>query len=131
MTARPLKDYFNCARNPLSGVLYNGKEVGFFAVVDHIDDGYAFARDIPAPQFRGLDVFEKKPLPEFVVFVYPEHTLVPKQIQQFVHRLIEDYPNVKRIIIITTSAVILTDAITCERLVRPSPEQVQHEGQGA
>jgi hypothetical protein len=125
MPARPLKDYFNCAQNPLSEAMYNGKEVGFFAVIDHIDDGYAFARDIPAPQFRGLDVFERKPLPGFVVFVYPEHTLVPRQEQMFVHQLIEQYPGVKRIIIITTSAVILTDALTCERLVRSSPEQGQ------
>ena len=128
MPARPLKDYFNCGHDPLSEAMYNGKEVGFFAVVDHIEDGYAFARDIPAPQFKGLDVFEGKPLPEFVIFVYPEHSLVPKQEQQFVNRLIEGYPDVKRIIIITTSAVILTDAISCERLVRPTADKERQPG---
>jgi hypothetical protein len=118
MPARSLKDYFNCDQDPLSEAMYDGKQVGFFAVVDHIDDGFAFARDIPASQHRGLDVFERKPLPEFVVFVYPEHSLTPRQQQTFVKQLIEGYPDVKRIIIITTSAVILTDAFACERLVR-------------
>ena len=100
-----LSDYFNCDKDPLSLVMYDGKHVGFFAVVDHIDDGVTFAADIPAQQCRGLDVFEGKPLPEFVVFLYPEHSLVPKQEQRFVHQLIERYPDVKRIIIITTASV--------------------------
>ena len=121
MPARVLSDYFNCDKDPLSLAMYDGKHVGFFAVVDHIDDGITFAADIPARQCRGLDVFEGKPLPEFVVFLYPEHSLVPKQEQRFVHQLIEQYPDVKRIIIITTSSIILTDAVAYERLLRQPP----------
>jgi hypothetical protein len=127
---RALKDYFNCDRNPLSLVMYDGKHVGFFAVVDHIDDGFAFARSIPAQQFRGLDVFEGKPLPEIVVFVYPENTLVPKQEQAFVKLLIERYPATTHIIVITTSALILTDAVECEQILRLPPESEEPSGAG-
>lgn len=116
--SRALEDYYNCDRNPLSSVLYRGKHVGFFAVVDHIDDGFIFARGIPAQQIRGLAVFEGKPLPARVVFVYPEHTLVPRQEQRFVNQLIEYHPEVTHTIIITTSALILTDAIESERILR-------------
>lgn len=123
MHARRLSEYYNCDRVAESSLLYEGKHLGFYAVADHIDDGYAFARDIPLPQARGLDVFEGKSLPERVVFVYPEHTLVPRQQQQFVHQLITHYPIVHSVIIITTSAVILTDALTCEVLHRPPPSQ--------
>lgn len=123
MPARALKDFYNCDRNPLSQVMYGDRHVGFFAVVDHIDDGTAFADDIPAPQFSGLDVIEGKPLPARVVFVYPEHTLVPKQEHIFVKQLVERYPGVTHIIIITTSALILTDAVECEQILRLPPAQ--------
>lgn len=116
MGVRNLKEYFNCDSDPLSVGIYQGKHVGFFAVVDHINDGYAFAETLPLQRARGLDVFEGKPLPASVLFVYPEHTLVPRQQQQFVHRLITRYPEVGQIIILTTSAVILSDAVTCEIL---------------
>jgi hypothetical protein len=35
--------------------------------------------DIPLPQFSALHVIEGNPLPELVVFVYPEHALVPRR----------------------------------------------------
>lgn len=107
--------------------MYHDKHLGFFAVADHIDDGYVLAKVFSAHQARGLDVFEHKPLPEFVLFVYPEHTLVPRQQQRFVHELITHYPTVQRVIIITTSAVIISDAVTCE--VVKSRENERNEEQ--
>lgn len=118
MEARNLAEYLNC-HNAEGLMVYGGKHVGFYAVADHIDDGYTFARQLPLPQARGLDVFEGKPLPRRVMFVYPEHTLVPRQQQQFVHQLVTAYPNVHEVIIITTSAVILSDAVTCSVLHGP------------
>lgn len=116
MDAEKLSQYFNCDRSELGRTAYNGKHMGFYAVADHIDHGYEFAKTLPIEQARGLDVFEGKPLPQRVMFVYPEHTLVPRQQQQFVHRLVANYPDVREVIIITTSPVIISDAVTCDVL---------------
>lgn len=116
MEPKQLEKYFNCDRVPGGFQAYQGKHMGFYAVADHVNDGYAFAKELPIEQACGLDVFEGKPLPKRVMFVYPEHTLVPRQQQQFVHQLIEQYPDVHSVIIITTSAVIISDAVTCEVL---------------
>jgi hypothetical protein len=119
MEPKRLSEYFNCAHVQGGLQAYAGKHMGFYAVADHIDDGYAFAKELPIEQVCGLDVFEGKPLPRRVMFVYPEHTLVPRQQQQFVKQLVSAYPNVREVIIITTSAVILSDAVTCEILHSP------------
>jgi hypothetical protein len=114
MEPKNLDKYFNCGQTPSGIQAYNGKHLGFFAVADHIDDGYEFAKELPIEQARGLDVFERKPLPQRVMFVYPEHTLVPWQQQQFIRQLIVTYPDVREVIVITTSSVIISDAVTCE-----------------
>ena len=121
--ARNLNDYFNCDFDPLSRMMYDGKHVGFFAVVDSIEDGRDFASAIPGQQVEGRAVFRNIPLPKFCVFLYPEHTLVPKQQQQFIKELVEDHPEIEQCIIITTSAIILTDAVTVESLHSGSGEQ--------
>ena len=118
--ARNLKDYFNCDPDPLSPIMYGGKHMGFFAVVDDIQDGRDFAAAIPGEQRAGIAVFTQDPLPKFTVFLYPEHTLVPKQQQQFIKYLVDRHPEIEQCIVITTSAVILTDAVTLETLNRRS-----------
>ena len=54
---KKLKDYFNCDRDPLSAAMYDGKHMGFFAVVDDIQDGRDFAAAIPGEQRPGMAVF--------------------------------------------------------------------------
>src|SRR6266568_2269715 len=73
---------------------------------------------ITAPQCKGSDVFTREALPEFVVFTYPEHSLVVTQQQQFVDRLVKGFPMTKRVVIITTSALIMTDALNSRILRR-------------
>lgn len=119
MQPKHLSEYFNCAREPGGLQAYAGKQLGFYAVVDHINDGYEFAKELPIEQARGIDVFEHKPLPQRVMFVYPEHTLVPRQQQQFIRHLVENYPTVAEVIVITTSSTILSDAVTCTPLRSP------------
>ncbi len=118
MPAMNLKDLFNCDEDPLSEIFYGGKHVGFFAVVDDLQNGYDLASTIPAPQCKGSDVFTREALPEFVVFTYPEHSLVVTQQQQFVDRLVKGFPMTKRVVIITTSALIMTDALNSRILRR-------------
>lgn len=119
MKPKKLGEYFNCAHVPGDLQAYKGKHMGFYAVADSINDGYAFANELPIEQARGLDVFEGKPLPQRVMFVYPEHTLVPRQQQLFIRQLVANYPDVHEVIVITTSAVIISDAVTCKVLHSP------------
>lgn len=125
--ARNLNEYFNCDPDPLSPMMYDGKHMGFFAVVDAIEDGRDFASAIPGQRIAGIAVFQQDLLPTFCVFLYPEHTLVPKQQQQFIKKLVEDHREIEQCIIITTSAVILTDAVYVETIRHVPHEQDTHD----
>ncbi len=110
---------------------YNGKEFVVFAVKNDIEDGYRLARRFN-PKARairdltgGLNLYSNKHIgqdakrlfkegddsqlyPERSLFVYPEHDMVIWQQREFVDRLCQS-PNVKQVVIITTSPIIISD----------------------
>ena len=114
---------------------YEGKDILFFAVKDWIDTGYMLAKALGfgisekysvlammgsgtpvVPCDIGYDIYNfflfdfKLILPDDLLLVYPEHKLVPNQQRHVVNEVIKNQ-GAKRIVIITTSEVIISDAL--------------------
>ena len=140
--------------SPGGQLLHGGKTIVVFAVTESIDDGYDLAAML-SNQFDGLDgikaaammqlsggytsglqmgpkgrdVFSPFKLPETVMFVYPEHDLVPKEWRLFIDALCK-HPEIKQAVIITCCPVILSDVTQDHVRTFEITENPYRKGQG-
>lgn len=114
---------------------FSDKDFLVYIIIEDIEHGYRLARTMSAPARAmydltgGLNLYGNKHVgqdagglfknddprsyPERCLFLYPEHDLVAKQQQAFVHEVCER-PEIKQVIIITTSPLIVGDFFACQ-----------------
>lgn len=130
-----INEWFEEARKELGSLhQFGDKDFVCYVIKDSKDDGYRLASTL-SPKVQavrslsgGLNLYgsqligndsiwlfndKEHQYPETCLFVYPEHSLVPWQQQQFVNRLAKR-EEVKNGIIITSSPMLVSDFYRCQ-----------------